>query len=209
MNPTTKHILPKLPYVYDALEPYIDALTMETHHTKHHQAYVDNLNQALDGHESLAKLNIVELCRQINKVPSKIRMKVRNNGGGHANHSLFWEIISPKKTAAPKGKLGEAIKSVFGGFDQFKEAFAAEAMGRFGSGWAWLTVEKGKLHVCSSPNQDNPWMQGNTPVLGLDVWEHAYYLKYRNKRAEYVDAFWNIVNWEKVNTLYLKSSKNK
>ncbi|SHK91031.1 superoxide dismutase [Rhodothermus profundi] len=195
--------LPPLPYAYDALEPYIDARTMEIHYTKHHQGYVDKLNKALEGHPELQNKSIEDLLRGINEIPEAIRTAVRNNGGGHANHSLFWTIMKPNGGGEPTGELAEAIRSTFGSFEAFKEKFSAEAAGRFGSGWAWLVVdENGKLQVYSTPNQDSPYMQGHTPILGLDVWEHAYYLKYQNRRAEYIQNWWNVVNWEQVAQYY-------
>jgi len=190
--------LPKLPFAHDALEPFIDSLTMQIHHEKHHGAYVSNLNNALQGSDSL-NLPIEEIIRNISKYP----VAVRNNGGGHFNHSLFWNILSPRSEGQPDGILLEMINSEFGSFEKFREVFTNTAMTRFGSGWAWLSLDKnGKLCVCSTPNQDNPLMdiadcQG-TPILGLDVWEHAYYLKYQNRRADYVNAFWNIINWNQV-----------
>lgn len=195
--------LPPLPYAYDALEPYIDARTMEIHYTKHHQGYVDKLNKALEGHPELQNKSIEDLLRGINEVPEAIRTAVRNNGGGHANHSLFWTIMKSNGGGEPTGELAEAIKTTFGSFEAFREKFSAEAAGRFGSGWAWLVVdENGKLQVYSTPNQDSPYMQGHTPILGLDVWEHAYYLKYQNRRAEYIQNWWNVVNWEQVAQYY-------
>ncbi|ACY47814.1 superoxide dismutase [Rhodothermus marinus] len=195
--------LPPLPYPYDALEPYVDAQTMEIHHTKHHQGYVNNLNKALEGYPELQNKSIEELLRGINEIPEAIRTAVRNNGGGHANHSLFWTIMKPNGGGEPTGELAEAIKATFGSFEAFKEKFSAEAAGRFGSGWAWLVVdENGKLQVYSTPNQDSPYMQGHTPILGLDVWEHAYYLKYQNRRAEYIQNWWNVVNWDQVAQYY-------
>jgi len=198
-----KHELPALPYAFDALEPYIDAKTMEIHHDRHHATYVNNLNDALSGHASLAEKSVEELISNLNQVPESIRTAVRNNGGGHANHSLFWEILSPNGGGAPTGELAKAIDDTFGSFDKFKEEFSNAAITRFGSGWAWLIVKDGKLAVTSTPNQDSPLMEGAQPILGLDVWEHAYYLKYQNKRPEYVAAFWNVVNWEEVNKRYL------
>jgi superoxide dismutase, Fe-Mn family len=190
--------LPPLPYSNDALEPHIDARTMEIHHDKHHQAYVNNLNAAIEKAPELAKKSLDDLMRSINSVPEAVRTAVRNNGGGHWNHSMFWEIMGPKKGGEPTGKLADAIKSAFGDFSKFKEQFAAAAAGRFGSGWAWLINDGGKLSITSTPNQDNPLMDGKTPILGLDVWEHAYYLKYQNKRPDYVAAWWNVVNWDAV-----------
>ena len=192
------HELPKLPYAYDALEPHIDARTMEIHHTKHHQTYVDKLNGALEGNSALASKPVDELIADLASVPEKIRGAVRNHGGGHANHSLFWQLMAPGKGGAPKGKVGDAIKASFGSFDAFKEEFSSAALTRFGSGWAWLIEDGSKLAVTSTPNQDSPIMEGKTPILGLDVWEHAYYLKYQNRRPDYVAAFWNVVNWDKV-----------
>jgi Fe-Mn family superoxide dismutase len=191
--------LPALPYANDALEPHIDARTMEIHHTKHHQAYVNNLNAALEKAPQLEGKSLDELMRGINSVPETVRTAVRNNGGGHWNHSMFWELMGPSKGGEPKGKIGDAIKSAFGDFAKFKEQFAAAAAGRFGSGWAWLIDDgTGKLSITSTPNQDNPLMEGKKAILGLDVWEHAYYLKYQNKRPDYVAAWWNVVNWDAV-----------
>ena len=193
--------LPKLTYEYTALEPNIDARTMEIHHSKHHQAYVTNLNNALTGTDA-ENLSIEEICKNISKYP----MPVRNNGGGHFNHSFFWKIIGPNAGGSPSGKLLDAINTDLGGMDKFKEEFAKAATTRFGSGWAWLCVKEGKLCVCSTPNQDNPLMDiaecKGTPVLGLDVWEHAYYLNYQNRRPDYITAFWNVVNWAEVEKLY-------
>ncbi len=194
--------LPPLPYPNNALEPHIDARTMEIHHDKHHQAYVTNVNKAIEGTEWDNK-PIEELCRDIDKVPEKIRAAVRNNGGGHYNHSLFWTIMGPGKGGKPTGKLADAIENELGGFDKFKTDFANAAATRFGSGWAWLTVDKNKkLVVESTPNQDNPLMSGGTPVLGIDVWEHAYYLHYQNRRPDYVAAFWNVIDWDAVGKRY-------
>ncbi len=189
--------LPDLPYDYQALAEVIDEKTMRIHHQKHHGGYVAKLNAALEGHEELEIKSLEELLSDIDSLPMEIATAVRNNGGGHANHSLFWEVMSPEG-GKPTGKLSTAINEEWGSLEKFKEEFGKEALGRFGSGWAWLTVEEGKLHVCSTPNQDTPLMQGNIPVLGLDVWEHAYYLKYQNDRAKYVEAFWKIVNWQEV-----------
>lgn len=189
--------LPPLPYAFDALEPHIDARTMEIHHDKHHAAYTTNLNKALEGHADLAAKSIEDLLGNLNAVPEGIRTAVRNNGGGFANHNLFWTIMSPNGGGAPSGELGSAIDAAFGGFDAFKEKFNNAAATRFGSGWAWLYVDgSGKLVVGSTPNQDTPLMEGGKPVLGLDVWEHAYYLHYQNRRPDYVSAWWNVVNWE-------------
>ena len=193
------HSLPDLPYAYDALEPHIDARTMEIHHTKHHQGYVNKLNAALDGHDDLAALSIEDLLRGFDSVPDSISGAVRNNGGGHANHSLFWSVMSPNGGGAPDGALGAAIDAAFGSFDEFKSEFSNAAATRFGSGWAWLTVDSsGSLHVFSTANQDSPLMTGQTPILGLDVWEHAYYLNYQNRRPDYIAAFFNVVDWAKV-----------
>ena len=196
------YALPKLPYAYDALEPHIDAQTMEIHYTKHHQTYVNNLHAALDGTEH-ADVPVEQLIAGVEQLPEKLRAPVRNNGGGHANHSLFWTVMSPTGGGLPAGDLAKAIDADLGGFDAFKEAFTKAALTRFGSGWAWLSVKKdGKLAVESSGNQDSPLMRGigsgNTPILGLDVWEHAYYLKYQNRRPEYIAAFYNVVNWAEV-----------
>jgi Fe-Mn family superoxide dismutase len=194
--------LPALPYRKDALEPYIDARTMEIHHTKHHQAYVNNLNAAIEKAPELASKSLDDLMRGINAVPEAVRTAVRNNGGGHWNHSLFWQLMRSGKGGEPNGKLADAIKSAFGEFGKFKEQFAAAGMGRFGSGWAWLINDGGKLSITSTPNQDNPLMDGKTAILGLDVWEHAYYLKYQNLRADYITAWWNVVNWDAVAERY-------
>jgi superoxide dismutase, Fe-Mn family len=192
--------LPDLGYSFDALEPYIDAKTMEIHHDKHHAAYVEKLNAALQGHDDLLKMDIAELIMSLDKVPEDIRTAVRNNGGGHANHSFFWSVMSPDGGGQPKGKLAEAINTTFGNFEDFKAKFKEAAIGRFGSGWAWLCSQDGKLHVCSTPNQDSTVTEdkNHAPLLGLDVWEHAYYLKYQNKRPDYIDAWWNVVNWGQV-----------
>ena len=199
------HTLPDLPYAYDALEPHIDARTMEIHHSKHHAGYVAKLNAALEGHPELQAKNVRELLSDIKSVPEDIRQAVINNGGGHANHSLFWKVMGPGKGGNPSGELGSAIDSVFGSFDGFKEAFANAAATRFGSGWAWMGFDgSGKLHVGSTANQDSPWMIGHKPILGLDVWEHAYYLNYQNRRPDYISAWWNVVNWEKVGEKFLK-----
>lgn len=191
--------LPDLDYAFDALEPYIDAKTMEIHHDKHHGTYIEKLNVALEGHSDLQKMDIVELITNLDKVPEKIRTVVRNNGGGHANHSFFWTILSPDGGGQPKGQLAESIKQSFGSFADFKTRFKDEALGCFGSGWAWLCYYQDELHVCSTSNQDSTVMEDrkHAPILGLDVWEHAYYLKYQNRRADYIDAWWNVVNWPK------------
>jgi len=191
--------LPALPYAFDALEPHIDARTMEIHHTKHHQTYVNNLNAALEKAPQIAGKSLDDLMRGISSVPETVRTAVRNNGGGHWNHSMFWELMGANKGGEPKGKLADAIKSSFGDFAKFKEQFAAAGTGRFGSGWAWLIDEgNGKLSIASTPNQDNPLMEGKKAILGLDVWEHAYYLKYQNRRPDYIAAWWNVVNWDAV-----------
>ena len=204
--------LPGLGYAYDALAPHIDARTMEIHHTKHHGGYVAKLNAALEGHSDLQLRSIEEICAQITSLPSAIQTAVRNNGGGHYNHSLFWQVLSPQGGGQPSGALAEAIDRDLGGFDAFKEAFANAAANRFGSGWAWLSVKAGgKLCVCSTPNQDNPLMSGlvdctGQPILGLDVWEHAYYLNYQNRRPDYISAWWNVVNWRQVEKNFATAS---
>lgn len=190
--------LPALPYPTNALEPHIDAKTMEIHHTKHHQAYINNANNALKDYPELAALEAEVLIQDLSKVPEAIRTAVRNNAGGHANHSLFWQVMAPNAGGEPTGELAAAINETFGSFAAFKEKFAAAAATRFGSGWAWLVKTGGKLEVMSTPNQDSPLMEGKTPLLGLDVWEHAYYLNYQNRRPDYVTAFWNVVNWPEV-----------
>lgn len=197
-----KYELPALPYEFNALEPHIDALTMEIHHDRHHATYVNNLNAALEGHD-VGDKTVEELVSNLDALPESIRTAVRNNGGGHANHSLFWQILSPNGGGEPTGEVAAAINETFGSFEKFKEQFSDAAAKRFGSGWAWLVIKDGKLAVTSTPNQDSPLMEGATPILGLDVWEHAYYLKYQNKRPEYIKAFWNVVNWEEVNKRYL------
>jgi len=195
--------LPPLPYPFAALEPHIDAKTMEIHHDKHHQAYITNANNALKDYPDLAAKPVEELIANLNAVPEAIRTAVRNNAGGHANHSFFWKIMGPNAGGEPKGKLADAIKSTFGGLDQFKEKFQAAGAGRFGSGWAWLVLNKqGNLEITSTPNQDSPIMDGLKPVLGVDVWEHAYYLKYQNRRPDYLKAWWNVVNWPAVTQHY-------
>jgi superoxide dismutase, Fe-Mn family len=194
--------LPQLPYAYDALEPHIDKETMNIHHTKHHNTYVTNLNNALAGNEELLSKSVEEVIANLDAVPEAARTAVRNNGGGHANHSLFWQILSPNGGGEPTGEIAEAITNKFGSYDAFKEEFAKAATTRFGSGWAWLAVNNGELEVTSTPNQDSPLMEGKTPVLGLDVWEHAYYLNYQNRRPDYIGAFWNVVNWDEVNKRY-------
>ncbi|MGX9708555.1 superoxide dismutase [Laceyella tengchongensis] len=197
-----KFELPALPYAFDALEPHIDAQTMEIHHDRHHATYVNNLNAALEGVE-VSATSVEALISNLDALPENVRTAVRNNGGGHANHSLFWEILSPNGGGEPTGEVAQAIKDTFGDFNSFKKQFTDAATKRFGSGWAWLVVKDGKLAVTSTPNQDSPLMEGATPILGLDVWEHAYYLKYQNKRPAYIEAFWNVVNWEEVNKRYL------
>jgi superoxide dismutase, Fe-Mn family len=197
--------LPELPYSYDALEPHIDARTMEIHHQKHHGTYVSKLNEALAKHNDWQGKSIEELLRSIDRIPEDIRTAVRNNGGGHANHSLFWEIMGPNAGGEPGGSIGEAIRSAFGDFGAFRDKFAAAAAGRFGSGWVWLVVGNGGVELIDLPNQDSPFMQGRTPVLGLDVWEHAYYLNYQNRRPDYVKAWWNVVNWSAVEQRYQKA----
>jgi superoxide dismutase, Fe-Mn family len=199
--------LPPLPYPKEALEPTIDAQTMEIHHGKHHATYVTNLNKAIAGKADMEKKSIEELISNMNAIPEDIRGVVRNNGGGHANHSMFWRIMGPKAGGSPTGKLAEDINATFGSFDAFKEKFEAAGLSRFGSGWAWLIVKGGKLEITSTPNQDNPLMDGNKPVLGCDVWEHAYYLKYQNKRADYLKSWWNVVNWAEVGKIYEAAKK--
>lgn len=194
-----KHTLPELPYTYDALEPYIDAKTMEIHHTKHHQAYIDKLNAALETHPDLAEKPLEELLSDLNAIPEDIRTQVRNHGGGHLNHSMFWKMMAPDAGGEPTGDLAQAIESSFGGFADFKKAFSDAATGRFGSGWAWLVDDGGNLVIVSTANQDTPLSEGKKPLLGLDLWEHSYYLHYQNKRPDYIAAWWNIVNWEEVN----------
>ncbi len=195
--------LPPLPYPNNALEPHIDARTMEIHHTKHHQAYINNANKVLEANAGLAAKSVEDLISNLNAIPEDIRGVLRNNPGGHANHSLFWTIMGPKKGGEPTGKVGDAIINTFGSYAAFKEKFTAAATSRFGSGWAWLSVTKdGKLEIHSTANQDNPLMEGKTPLLGVDVWEHAYYLNYQNRRPDYVAAFFNVVDWDQVNKLF-------
>jgi len=201
------HQLPALPYAHNALEPHIDALTMEIHHGRHHNTYVTNLNAALESAPELQSKSVEDLIADLNSVPEAIRTAVRNNGGGHANHSLFWKTIGPDAGGAPTGALAAAIDSTFGSFDAFKAEFAKAATTRFGSGWAFLAVANGTLKVYSLPNQDSPIMEGETPLLGLDVWEHAYYLNYQNKRPDYIAAFWNVVNWDVVGQLFEEATK--
>jgi Fe-Mn family superoxide dismutase len=197
--------LPALPYANDALEPHIDAKTMEIHHDKHHQAYVNNLNAAIEKAPELANKSLDDLMRNVNTVPESVRTAVRNNGGGHWNHSMFWQIMAPKAGGEPGGNLGNAIRSAFGDFAKFREQFSAAGVGRFGSGWAWLINNGGKLSIASTPNQDNPLMEGQRAVMGLDVWEHAYYLKYQNRRPDYITAWWNVVNWKEVEKRFSQS----
>src|SRR6478735_2916636 len=200
------YTLPPLPYPNNALEPHIDATTMEIHHDKHHNAYVTNLNNAIAGKADLEAMSIDDLCKNIGKVPSDIQTAVRNNGGGHWNHTFFWNIMGPNAGGAPSGALADAIKSSFGSFDDFKKAFADAGVKRFGSGWAWLVKKDGKLAITSTPNQDNPLMDNSgTPVIGVDVWEHAYYLKYQNKRPDYLAAWWNVVNWKAAEANFAKA----
>lgn len=196
------YTLPDLPYAYDALEPHIDELTMKLHHDKHHNTYVTNLNAAIEKHPELGQQSIEELITNLNDVPEDIRMAVRNNGGGHANHAFFWEIMGPNGGGEPTGAIKGAIESAFGNYDNFKDQFLAAATGRFGSGWAWLVDNGGKLEIMSTPNQDSPLTEGKTPLLGIDVWEHAYYKKYSNVRPDYVKAFFNVINWDEVNNRY-------
>jgi superoxide dismutase, Fe-Mn family len=190
--------LPALPYDFAALEPHIDAKTMEIHHGKHHQTYVNNLNAAIEKAPELASKSLDDLMRNVNTLPEAVRAPIRNNGGGHWNHSMFWQIMAAKAGGEPGGNLGAAIKSAFGDFAKFREQFSAAGVGRFGSGWAWLINTGGKLSITSTPNQDNPLMEGKKAILGLDVWEHAYYLKYQNRRPDYINAWWNVVNWKEV-----------
>ena len=196
--------LPKLKYSYEALEPHIDALTMETHYSKHHKGYVDNLNKALEGNSKFQEMSIEEILKSLDQLPEEIRTAVRNNGGGHYNHTLFWQIMSPEGGGKPEGELANKIDEDLGGFDKFKEEFKKAALGQFGSGWAWLVLNEEKLEIVSTPNQDNPISEGKFPILGIDVWEHAYYLKYKNLRADYIDAWWNIVDWKKVSEIFNK-----
>ncbi|HIX70223.1 MULTISPECIES: superoxide dismutase [Enterococcus] len=199
------YTLPDLPYAYDALEPYIDVETMHLHHDKHHNTYVTNLNAAIEKHPELGEKSVEDLIADMDQIPEDIRTAVRNNGGGHANHSFFWEIMAPNAGGEPTGGIKTAIDEAFGSFADMKAEFKTAATGRFGSGWAWLVVDGGKLAITSTGNQDSPLMEGKTPIIGLDVWEHAYYLKYKNVRPDYIDAFWNLVNWDKVNELFENS----
>ena len=203
------HTLPELSYSVDSLEPHIDARTMEIHHGKHHQTYINNLNAALEGNTTLAEKPVNELIADLSQIPEGIRGAVRNNGGGHSNHTFFWEVISPSGGGIPSGALGEAITSVFGSFDSFKDAFTKAALTRFGFGWAWLIKSGDSVQVTSTPNQDSPLMEGiaddtGLPLIGLDVWEHAYYLNYQNRRPDYISAFWNVVDWDRANALFEK-----
>ncbi|MDT2551322.1 superoxide dismutase [Lactococcus petauri] len=199
------YTLPELPYAYDALEPFFDEETMHLHHDKHHQTYVKNLNAAIEKHPEFFDKTVEELVAYLDRLPEDIRVAVRNNGGGHLNHTMFWEWLAPNAGGAPTGDIAAAIDEAFGSFDDFKAEFKAAATGRFGSGWAWLVLDYGKLKVVSTANQDNPISDGQIPVLGLDVWEHAYYLKYRNVRPDYIEAFFSLINWDKVNELYAKA----
>jgi Fe-Mn family superoxide dismutase len=196
------YTLPDLPYAFDALEPYIDEETMHLHHDKHHNTYVTNLNAAIEKHPELGEKTVEDLVADMDAIPTDIKTAVRNNGGGHANHSFFWKIMAPNAGGEPTGAIKEAIEETFGSFADFKEEFKTAATGRFGSGWAWLVIKDGKLAITSTANQDSPLMDGQTPVLGLDVWEHAYYLKYKNVRPDYINAFWNVVNWDEVNKVF-------
>lgn len=200
------HELPPLPYAFDALEPHIDARTMEIHHDRHHNGYTTKLNNAIAGKADLEALSIEDLLRNINDVPADIRGAVQNNGGGYANHNLFWTVMSPDGGGAPRGTFADDLNAAFGSFEAFQEKFSTAAKTRFGSGWAWLVVADGKLEVLSTANQDSPYMDGKTPILGLDVWEHAYYLNYQNKRPDYVAAFWNVVNWDAVAENYANAT---
>ena len=193
------HTLPPLPYPSDALEPHVDKQTMEIHHGKHHAAYVNNLNAALEKHPALQSTSVDDLLRGMSSVPEDVRTAVRNNGGGHVNHTMFWQTMGPNAGGPPTGAIADVINSTFGGFDKFKEDFKKAAIGRFGSGWAWLVDQGGRLSIESSANQDSPLMDGKKPIFGLDVWEHAYYLKYQNRRPDYVDAWWHVVNWSEIN----------
>lgn len=199
--------LPKLPYDYNALEPYIDEMTMRLHHTKHHQTYVDKLNAGLANHKDLLEMNVDTLMKMLDKVPEDVKKVVRNHGGGHSNHTLFWTIMTPKKGSKPTGKSAKALDDSFGSFDQFKEKFSTTATNIFGSGWAWLAVDNNKLSIVDTPNQDTPLSMGKTPIFALDVWEHAYYLKYQNRRPEYIAAWWNVVNWEEVERRFEEGQK--
>lgn len=201
------HSLPTLPYTYDALEPHIDAKTMEVHYTKHHQAYINKLSEAIAKHPELEGKSAEELIKNLNAIPEDIRTAVRNNGGGHVNHSFFWQIMTPTSDGKPSGALAQAIDETFGSFDKFTEAFNAVGVGRFGSGWAWLILSGGRLEIASTANQDNPMSEGKTPILGCDVWEHAYYLKYQNRRPDYLAAWWSVVNWNEAQKGYEQALK--
>ncbi len=202
------HELPKLQFAYDAFEPHFDAATMEIHYTKHHQTYVDKLNAALEGHADLAAKNVAELLRDFSSIPIEIQPQVRNHGGGHANHTLFWSILTPKSQELPQGELAQGIQSTFSSFASFQDTFTKTALDVFGSGWAWLVVDSDqKLQIISTPNQNSPLMDKQTPILGLDVWEHAYYLKYQNRRPEYVSAFYHLINWDTVSELYTAATQ--
>jgi Fe-Mn family superoxide dismutase len=203
------HTLPALPYTFAALEPHIDATTMEIHSQKHHKAYVDNLNKALESAPAQAGLDIVALLRDVKSVPESVRQAVINNGGGHHNHALFWEIMAPDAGGEPTGAIGDAIKAAFGDFAKFRDTFKQNALTQFGSGWSWLVYDGSAIKAIKKPNQDSPLMDGLVPLLGCDVWEHAYYLKYQNKRADYIDAWWNVVNWKKVDELFAKAKAGK
>lgn len=203
------HTLPALPYAFAALEPHIDATTMEIHSQRHHKAYVDNLNKALESAPAQANLDIVALLRDVKAVPESVRQAVINNGGGHHNHALFWEIMGPGAGGEPTGAIGDAIKASFGDFAKFRDTFKQNALTQFGSGWSWLVYDGSGIKAIKKPNQDSPLMEGLVPLLGCDVWEHAYYLKYQNKRADYVDAWWNVVNWKKVDELFAKAKAGK
>lgn len=204
---TGPHVLPPLPYAYDALEPHIDAQTMQIHHTKHHQAYIDKLNAALASHPEWAKKPVDELVAQLGQVPADIRTAVQNHGGGHSNHSHFWQMMGPNRGGEPKGALADAIGKTFGGFQKFQEAFAAAAASQFGSGWAWLVADNDGLRILTTANQDSPLTQGLPPILGIDVWEHAYYLRYQNRRPDYVAAWWNVVDWDRAGAVYESRSR--
>jgi Fe-Mn family superoxide dismutase len=203
------YTLPPLSYPFEALEPSIDKMTMEIHHGRHHKTYVDNLNKALEGHTDLGNKPIEQLLREINSVPQNIRQAVINNGGGHANHTMFWQIMGPGGGGKPSGPLADAIHQAFGDFGAFQNHLKQAALTRFGSGWGWLVLADGRLQVISTANQDSPYMQGQTPICGIDVWEHAYYLKYQNKRADYIDAWWNVVNWAAVGQRYAEAKTGK
>lgn len=203
------YTLPPLPYPADALEPWIDKMTMEIHHGRHHKGYVDNLNKALEGQPQLQNKPIEQLLREIQQVPENIRQAVINNGGGHANHSLFWVIMGPKGGGKPSGPLADDLQATFGSFENFQQQLKQAGLNRFGSGWAWLVLDQGRLKILSTPNQDSPYMQNQIPILGIDVWEHAYYLKYQNRRADYIDAWWNTVNWAAVAERYAQAKAGK